>query len=122
MRGGDAARLHHRIRASSGMFTAELAIGLLAVVPLVLALVALVVAGAVQVTSTEAARTGARMLARGDSEAQVRDELANLVPAAQVQISQEPGFAVVEVRHGVGGAGLLPSFTLRATARSPREG
>ena len=38
LRGGGAAVPHHRIRATAGMFTAEFAVGLLAVVPLLLAL------------------------------------------------------------------------------------
>ncbi|MBK6762114.1 MAG: pilus assembly protein TadE [Micrococcales bacterium] len=120
-RGGGAARLHHRIRASAGMFTAELAVGLLAVIPVVLALVGVVAAGAVQVQTTEAARTAARMLARGDDEVAVREQVVSALPGAQVRIHDEAGRLRVEVSRVVGGRGLLPRFTMRAEVRTVRE-
>lgn len=121
MRGGGAAGLHHRIRAAGGMVTAEIAVGILAVVPLVLGLVALVAIGAAQVKAVEAARTGARLLARGESEQRVEQEVLSMSPRATVQIVRGGGQVVLEVRHEVGGFGVLPSFTLRASAATPVE-
>jgi hypothetical protein len=120
-RGGGAARLHHRIRAANGMVTAEFAVGLLAVVPLVLSLVALVAAGATQIQVQEAARTGARLLARGEGVATVQEQVRAVLPAAAVTVVDDGGFAVVDVRQPMGGRGLLPGFTLHAEARTPRE-
>ncbi len=98
-----------------------MAVGLLAVIPVVLALVGLVAAGAVQVQTTEAARTAARMLARGDDEATVNDQVTSALPGAQVRIHDEGGRLRVEVSRVVGGRGLLPRFTLRAEVRTVRE-
>lgn len=120
-RGGGAARLHHRIRAANGMVTAEFAVGLLAVVPLVLSLLALVVTGATQIRVQEAARTGARLLARGEGVETVQDHVRSVLPAASVTIVEDGGYAVVDVRQPVGGRGLLPTFTLHAQARTPHE-
>ena len=103
------------------MFTAEMAVGLLAVIPVVLALVGVVAAGAVQVQTTEAARTAARMLARGDEEATVRDQVASALPGAQVRIRDEGPRVRVEVARDVGGRGLVPRFTIRAEVRTVRE-
>lgn len=121
MRGGGAVRLHHRIRATSGMVTAEFAVGILAVIPIVLSLTLLVAAAAVQVQVLEAARTGARMLARGDSEEDVRAQVIDSAPGAQVQIDEVDENAVVSVSRPMGGMGVLPEFTIEATARTPAE-
>lgn len=103
------------------MFTAELAVGMLAVTPLVVALLMLVAAGSVQVRITEAARTGTRMLVRGESEQRVRDEIGAMLPAATVVIDREAGRSTVEVRQPVGGRGVLPGLTLRAQVSGADE-
>lgn len=121
MRGGGAAWLHHRIRASSGMVTAEFAVGVLAVIPLVLSLVLLIAAAAVQVQVLEAARTGARMLARGDTEDAVRTQVMTAVPGARVEVVEEVDDAEVSVSRPMGGFGVLPAFTMSATVRTPVE-
>ena len=87
----------------------------------VLALVGVVAAGAVQVQTTEAARTAARMLARGDEEATVRDQVASALPGAQVRIRDEGPRVRVEVARDVGGRGVVPRFTIRAEVRTVRE-
>lgn len=121
MRGGGAVLLHHRIRASSGMVTAEFAVGILAVIPVVLSLTLLVAAAAVQVQVLEAARTGARMLARGDAQDAVRAQVMGAAPGAQVQISEVDENAEVIVTRPMGGLGVLPEFTISASARTPAE-
>jgi len=121
LRGGGAARSHHRIRASSGMVTAEFAVGLLAVVPLLLALVSVVAAGAVQVKTAEMARTAGRLLARGESPEAVRAEVASALPDARVDLVTESEHVRVQVCHVVGGVGVLPSWPICAQARVPRE-
>jgi hypothetical protein len=104
------------------MFTAEFAVGLLAVVPLLLALVSVVAAGAVQVKTAETARTAARLLARGESPAAVRAEVAAALPGAQVEFVTEPAHVQVLVSRTVGGAGLLPTWTISSKVWVPREG
>lgn len=122
MRGGGAALLHHRVRASGGMVTAEFAVGILAVIPVVLSLVLLVASAAVQMQVLEAARTGARMVARGDAETVVREQVTVAVPGAQVAITEVDATAEVHVSRLMGGMGMLPQFTISATARTPVEG
>ncbi len=126
VRGGGAVLLHHRIRAarwagSDGMVTAEFAVGLLAVVPLVLSLVALTGIGASQVQVVEAARTGARLLARGEPESVARAQVSAILPGADVSIDRGAEGVSCEVSRRVGGQGLLPRFTLRASATTPLE-
>jgi hypothetical protein len=126
VRGGGAALLHHRIRAagwtgSAGMVTAEFAVGLLAVVPLVLSLVALTGIGASQVQVVEAARTGARLLARGEPESVARAQVAVILPDAAMSIDRGSEGVSFEVSRRVGGQGMLPGFTLRASATTPLE-
>ncbi len=103
------------------MVTAEFAIGLLAVVPMVLSLVALIGVGATQVQVVEAARTGARLLARGETDAVARQQVAVIVPDADLRIERSTDLVVFEVTQWVGGQGLLPGFTVRAEATSPAE-
>lgn len=103
------------------MFTAELAVGLLAVVPLLLALVSVVAAGAVQVKTAEMARTAARLVARGESPAAVRAEVAADLPTARVEFVEEPEHVRVVVSRRVGGGGLLPAWTISSETRVPRE-
>ncbi len=103
------------------MVTAEFAVGILAVIPVVLSLVLLVAAAAVQVQVLEAARTGARMIARGDDEVAVREQVTTAVPGAEVQVSEVDDKAEVSVSRAMGGIGLLPEFTVSATARTPVE-
>jgi hypothetical protein len=103
------------------MVTAEFAVGLLAVVPMVLSLVALIGAGATQVQVVEAARTGARLLARGEPDAVARQQVSAIVPRADLHIERSADVVVFEVRQRVGGRGMLPGFTVRAAASSPAE-
>ena len=121
LRGGGAAVPHHRIRATAGMFTAEFAVGLLAVVPLLLALTLIVAAGTTQVKTAEMARTAARLAARGESQATARAEVAADLPDATVEFVVEPSHVRVIVSRVVGGAGLLPRWTISSQVRVPRE-
>ncbi len=103
------------------MFTAEFAVGLLAVVPLVVALASVVALGAVQVQTAEMARTAARLVARGESAGEVRDEVAADLPGAQVEFVNEAEHVQVVVSRTVGGVGLLPTWTISSRTRVPRE-
>ena len=98
------------------MVTAEFAIGLLAVVPVMLSLVVLTAATAGQVKAVEAARTAARVLARGQPEDDARRIVEEVLPLAQVDIARDQDRVEVVVRHTVGGFGVLPAFTLGGTA------
>lgn len=121
VRGGGAVRLHHRMRASHGMVTAEFAVTLLAVIPLVLGLVALVALGATQVRLQEAARTGARLVARGESEAAARQVVREILPGVNVFVDSGNDAVAITVRQRVGGVAALPSLTLQASAVTPVE-
>lgn len=103
------------------MFTAEFAVGLLAVVPLLLALTSVVAAGAVQVKTAETARTAARLAARGETPEAVRAQVAADMPGATVDLVAEPAHVRVVVRQEVGGVGVLPTWTVSSQIRVPRE-
>lgn len=120
--GGGAVRPYHRLRASQGMVTAEFALGLLAVLPVMVSVILLLAAASTQVKVTEGARTAARMLARGDSAVAAREAVHALVPQAQVDVVERGDDVVVDVRQTFRPASLLPGFTLHGTAVTPVEG
>lgn len=103
------------------MVTAEFAVAMLALVPIMSAMLLLIVMGAEQVRVLESARTAARMLARGDSEAQARAQVTGVIPSAQVSSRRQGRDVVVRVVHPVDPFGPLPSFTIGATAVTPVE-
>ena len=117
--GGGAARRH--LLASHGMVTGEFAVAMLALVPIMSAMLLLIVMGAEQVRVLESARTAARMLARGDSEAQARAQVTGVIPSAQVSSRRQGRDVVVRVVHPVDPLGPLPAFTIGATAVTPVE-
>jgi hypothetical protein len=86
-------------RDDRGTATAELAVVLPAVVLLAAFGVWAVAAAAAQLRCVDAAGTGARALARGETTAAVSRAVADVAPAgAAVSISRTGGLAVVEVR------------------------
>ena len=103
------------------MVTAEFAVTLLAVIPLVLGLVALVALGATQVRLQEAARTGARLVARGESQVAASQRVREILPAADVSVDGGNDEVAFTVRQRVGGIAALPSFTMQARAATPVE-
>ena len=89
-------------RGDRGTATAELAVVLPAVVLLGASGVWAVAAAAAQLRCVDAAGTGARALARGETTAAVSLAVAEVAPAgAAVSISRTGGLAVVEVRMAV---------------------
>lgn len=121
LRGGGATQLHHRLRGSAGMVTAEFAFGFLAVIPVMLSMILLLSAAATKIHVVEGARTAARMLARGDDEAAARDAVSAIAPQAEVSVVSYGDSVVVEVAQTMRPAGLLPQFTLTSTAVTPVE-
>jgi hypothetical protein len=104
-------RWRWRHRDDGGTATAELAVVLPAVVLLGASGVWAVAAAAAQLRCVDAAGTGARALARGETTAAVSRAVAEVAPAgAAVSISRTSELAVVEVRMTV----RLPGPWLRA--------
>jgi hypothetical protein len=105
-------RWRHRDRDDRGTATAELAVVLPAVVLLGASGVWAVAAAAAQLRCVDAAGTGARALARGETTAAVSQAVAEVAPAgAAVSISRTGDLAVVEVR-----------MTVRLPGPWPRDG
>ena len=103
---------HRDDRDDRGTATAELAVVLPAVVLLAASGVWAVAAAAAQLRCVDAAGTGARALARGESTAAVSRAVAEVAPAgADVSISRTGELAVVEVR-----------MTVRLPGPWPRDG
>jgi hypothetical protein len=103
------------------MVTAEFAVALMALVPLLAALLTLIVAGAEQVRLVESARTAARMIARGQTAAEAQSQVHRTVPASSVEVVRRDEDVLVTVGRRIEPLGLLPAFTLRATAVTPAE-
>jgi hypothetical protein len=98
-RDGSGARVDSGDGDDSGTATAELAVVIPAVVLLAASGVWAVAAAAAQLRCVDAAGTGARALARGETTAAVSRAVAEVAPAgAAVSISRTDGLAVVEIR------------------------
>ncbi|QAY64242.1 pilus assembly protein TadE [Xylanimonas allomyrinae] len=104
--------------AERGAVTAELAVGLPVVALLLVAVLALTAASSAQLRALDAARAGARALAIGQEEAQVRALVATVGgEGAVAEVQRDGTWAVVEVSRPVGG-GWFAHGPLRATARA----
>lgn len=88
----------------AGTVTAELALGLVAVVLVLAALLVTTAAASTRMRCQDAARTAARAAALGSSEAEVVDAARRLVPAARVSVVRDPPWLEVTVSTAVGGA------------------
>lgn len=115
------------MRRDRGMVTAELAVTLPAVVLVLGVCLAGISAGIDQIRCVDAARLGARSVARGDSEVASRAAALSAAPAGAVVAIESRGggrtgvvTVVVEARAG-GWGGVLPSWSLRAEASGPVE-
>ncbi len=117
-----SARNPRRRARSAGMVTAELAVALPAVV-LVLALcLGGISLGIDQIRCVDAARLGARALARGETSAVVRDLAGRAGPSGAVVAVSAGGPEVrveVSVRRQVWGLG--PGFAVGATSLAQPE-
>ena len=113
-------------RAERGAVTAELALGLPLLLAVTVGLVWLLAVGAGQVRVVDAAREGARSLARGDPE-QVAFGRATTVAGegSRVSASHGGGEVVVTVTREVSGPGglfdFLPGVRLEAEAVAASE-
>ncbi len=85
-------------RRDRGSVTAELAVGLPAVVLLLVALLAVASAAIAQTRCTDAARAGARSAALGEAPDVVRSTAQRLAgPGANVAVSHADGWVTVDV-------------------------
>lgn len=112
------ARDRGSVARDRGSVTAELAVGMVAVV-LVLALVLVTAsAAAARLRCQDAARTGARLAALGASDAEVADAARRAAGAdAAVVVVREPPWVEVQVSAAVPGGWFTGgSVGLRATA------
>jgi Flp pilus assembly protein TadG len=115
-----------RIRGSRGAATAELAMVLPLLVAVALGLVWLLVVGAAQVRTVDAARETARALARGDDETTAVGRGQEVAPAgSRITVSHSGGEVRVTVTGRVAGPGglfaHLAAPTLRAEALAADE-
>lgn len=99
------------------MVTAETAMVLPFVVLMGLVLTWMVSLGVTQMRVADAAREGARVVARGDPVPAGRDAVTSLVPGAAVQVDTQQGRAEVRVRHRAR-LPLVPGVRIELTARA----
>lgn len=107
------------------MVTAETAMALPVLLVVTAAMAWLVGLGISQMQVTDAAREGARALARGDSEAEAAALARRAAPGAEVDVDRVDGLVVVTVTGRVEPPGLLDAFghaTVRADATAREEG
>ena len=115
-----------RPRSDRGAVTAELVVALPVLLAVTLALVWLVGLGVGQVRVVDAAREGARAVARGDDPDAARALAVEIAGSGStVRIVQSPGRVVVSVERPVEGpggvVGHLSGVRLRATAVTTSE-
>ncbi len=122
---GPAASFRHRGRGpgnAHGAVTAEFAVALPAVLLLLALLLAGASAGVTQLRLEEAARAGARALARGEDPAAVQGIVRTLAgTSATASVAAEGEWLSVTVAAGVGGplGATVPwTLTAKATTRS----
>lgn len=99
-----------------GSVTAELAIGLVAVVTVLLLVLTVGAATIARVRCTDAARAGARAAALGDSDADVRAVTARVAGAGATIALVRTGDGFVEVRVRAPVVGRGPAHDLQASA------
>jgi len=119
-------RSGRRRRGQRGAVTAEIALGLPLLLVVTVALVWLLAVGVAQVRVVDAAREGARVLARGDSVAEASGRASEVAPAgAEVSTEQGADVVVVRVRAEIAGPGStwlpLPGVTVQASATAVTE-
>jgi Flp pilus assembly protein TadG len=107
---------------TDGFVTAEAAVVLPTLMVVTGLLVSVVVTVGDQLRCVDAARSGARLAARGESDARVRSAAAQVAPAgAQVAVVKAGGEVDVTVRLAVRPTHWLPALHLSAHAVLPVE-
>lgn len=122
-----AGRFRPACDRERGMATVEMAVVLPALVLMLAAGLWLVAAAVGQLRCVDAAREGARTLARGDPQVLAIARAEAVAPASgRVRVAREPGWVRVTVTATVrpfsGWAGRLPALRLTATASAAEEG
>lgn len=110
-----------RSRPDSGMIVVELAIGLLAIVLVLVMVLGVVTIGLAHVSALDAARAGARAAARGESDARVVSVARQSAPDARISIvgdDRTVAVTVVDNRRPFPG---LPAVTITRRAVAERE-
>ncbi len=87
-----------------GTVTAELALGLVAVVLVLAALLVTTAAASTRMRCLDAARSAARVAALGVSETEVVGAAHRVVPGSRVAVTRDPPWLEVTVTTAVGGA------------------
>jgi hypothetical protein len=105
-----------------GFATAEAAVAMPALMAVLALAVGVVVSVGAQLRCVDAARAGARVAARGDSDAAVRAAAAAIAPhGARVMIRHHDGVVEVEVTARVLTTRVLPAVPVQAKAVAPEE-
>jgi Flp pilus assembly protein TadG len=111
-----------RRHADAGSATAEAAVVLPALMAVLAMAVGVVVAVGAQLRCFDAARVGARVAARGDSDAAVRSAAAAVAPrGAVITLTRKDGLIEVHVHARVLGTRLLPAVPVEGSATAERE-
>jgi Flp pilus assembly protein TadG len=105
-----------------GSATLETALVVPVLVLLTVALCGVISAMATQIRCIDAARSGARAAARGESEDAVRAVVRDAAPhGTQMTIARSAGYVQVLVTAPAGGLPLLENFTVHAEAEAADE-
>lgn len=105
-----------------GFATAEAAVAMPALLAVLALALGVIVSVGGQLKCVDAARAGARVAARGDSDAAVRTAAFALAPrGAQVTIRHHGGLVEVEVRARILSTKFLPAVPVQARAAAEEE-
>lgn len=105
------------VRDDQGSVTAELALGMVAVVLVLAALLVTTAAAAARMRCLDAARTGARVAALRVDETEVVAAAHRVAPGARVTVTHDPPWVEVSVTSAVGGAWFTGgAITVEGTA------
>jgi Flp pilus assembly protein TadG len=108
-------------RNDEGYATAEAAVALPALLVVLALAVGVVVTVGAQLRCVDAARAGARVAARGDSDTDVSRTSRQVAPGARISVSHSGEHVRVTVTATVRPTRWLPSITVRAHADAEAE-
>lgn len=117
MRPGHQAGVRlRRVGGDAGTVTAELALGLVAVVLVLAVLLLTASASSLQVRCVDAARAGARVAALGQSDGEAAAAARQLAPGAVVRVRRDPPWVEVSVTRALAGSWFTSALAVSGSA------
>ena len=113
--------MRRRRPRDAGYATVEAALAIPSLVLFTVALAGILAGMATQIRCVDAARLGARAVARGEPAADVESAVTRAAPGSSVHISTEDGLIRVSVSAPAAAVPVLEAFTVHAEAYEANE-